>query len=144
MRVTVTAVSPAMRRRADVLIDADPETPVSEIAARLNRLLDGGIPQASGPLAGHATLAGGHPAALSAPVLRPAGRAPVPGLFAAGQRLVVIYSSNTVIGGSAPHVRHRRFTPWVEAACPQWRLSQVTPGPSTERARADFFLYERS
>jgi S-DNA-T family DNA segregation ATPase FtsK/SpoIIIE len=87
MRVTVTAVSPAMRRRADVLIDADPETPVSEIAARLNRLLDGGIPQASGPLAGHATLAGGHPAALSAPVLRPAGRAPVPGLFAAGQRV---------------------------------------------------------
>jgi hypothetical protein len=65
-------------------------------------------------------------------------------LFAAGQRLVVIYSTNTEIGGTAPHVRHRHFTPWVEAACPQWRLTQVAQGPNTERARADFFVYERS
>jgi hypothetical protein len=65
-------------------------------------------------------------------------------LFAAGQRLVVIYSTNMDIGGTAPHVRHRRFTPWVEAARPEWRLAQVTPGPNTERARADFFVYERS
>jgi SAM-dependent methyltransferase len=65
-------------------------------------------------------------------------------LFAAGQRLVVIYSTNAEISGTAPHVRHRRFTPWVEATCPQWRLAQVTPGPNTERARADFFVYERS
>jgi SAM-dependent methyltransferase len=65
-------------------------------------------------------------------------------LFAAGQQLVVIYSTNMDIGGTAPHVRHRRFTPWVEAACPEWRLAQVTPGPNTERARADFFVYERS
>jgi len=82
MRVTVTAVSPATRRRADVVIDADPETPVSEIAARLDRLLDGGIPQSS---EGHAALAAGRPAPLSAPVLRPAGRASV--LFTAGQRV---------------------------------------------------------
>jgi SAM-dependent methyltransferase len=65
-------------------------------------------------------------------------------LFAAGQRLVVIYSTNMDIGGTAPHVRHRRFTPWVEEACPEWRLAQVAPGPNTERARADFFVYERS
>ena len=65
-------------------------------------------------------------------------------LFAAGQRLVVIYSTNTEIGRTAPHVRHRGFTPWVEAACPQWRLAQVATGPNTERARADFFVYERS
>jgi hypothetical protein len=65
-------------------------------------------------------------------------------LFAAGERLVVIYSTNTEIGGTAPHVRHRRFTPWVEDACPQWRLARVAPGPSTEPARADFFVYERS
>ena len=65
-------------------------------------------------------------------------------LFAAGQRLVVIYSTNAEIAGTAPHVRHRRFTAWVGAACPQWRLSQVTPGPNTEPARADFFVYERS
>jgi hypothetical protein len=65
-------------------------------------------------------------------------------LFAAGQRLVVIYSTNAEISGTAPHVRHRNFTPWVEANCPGWRLTGVTPGPNGERARADFFVYERS
>ena len=65
-------------------------------------------------------------------------------LFAAGLRLVVIYSTNEEISGTAPHVRHRHFTPWVEANCPGWRLTGVMPGPSTERARADFFVYERS
>ena len=65
-------------------------------------------------------------------------------LFAAGQRLVVIYSTNAEISGTAPHVRHRNFTPWVDANCPGWRLTGVTPGPNSERARADFFVYERS
>jgi SAM-dependent methyltransferase len=65
-------------------------------------------------------------------------------LFAAGNRLVVIYSTNAEIGGTAPHVRHRHFTPWVEANCPGWRLAQVTAGPNTEEARADFFVYERA
>jgi hypothetical protein len=65
-------------------------------------------------------------------------------LFAAGQRLVVIYSTNAAIGGTAPHVRHRHFTPWVEAHCPEWRLTGITRGPSKEHARADFFVYERS
>jgi SAM-dependent methyltransferase len=65
-------------------------------------------------------------------------------LFAAGQRLVVIYATNAELGGTAPHVRHRHFTPWVKANCPQWRLSGVTQGPNTELARADFFVYERS
>lgn len=65
-------------------------------------------------------------------------------LFAAGQRLVVIYSTNMEIGGTAPHVRHRHFTPWIEANCPEWKLTSVTQGPSVERARADFFVYQRS
>ena len=65
-------------------------------------------------------------------------------LFAAGRRLVVIYSTDAEIGGTAPHVRHRHFTGWVEANIPGWRLAGVTAGPSTERARADFFLYTRS
>jgi hypothetical protein len=65
-------------------------------------------------------------------------------LFAAGQRLVVIYSTNEEISGTAPHVRHRHFTPWVDAHCPQWRLTGVTRGPNDEHARADFFVYERS
>jgi len=65
-------------------------------------------------------------------------------LFAAGQRLAVIYSTDSEIGGTAPHVRHRRFTSWVEAHCPQWRLAEISRGPGTERARADFYVYERS
>jgi SAM-dependent methyltransferase len=64
-------------------------------------------------------------------------------LFAAGQRLVVIYSTNAEFSGTAPHVRHRHFTEWVEANIPGWRLAGVTTGPSTERARADFFVYAR-
>lgn len=65
-------------------------------------------------------------------------------LFEAGRSLAVIYSTNIEMGGTAPHVRHRYFTPWVEANCPDWRLTGITPGPNTEQARADFFLYERS
>ena len=45
-----------------------------------------------------------------------------------GRRLVVIYSTNMEIGDTAPHVRHRRFTPWVEANCPEWTLSEVNQG----------------
>jgi len=65
-------------------------------------------------------------------------------LFAAGRRLVVIYSTNMEAAGTPPHVRHRHFTPYVEAHCPGWSLAGVTRGPNTERARADFFVYERS
>jgi hypothetical protein len=43
MRVTVTAVSSATRRRADVVIDADLDTPVAEIAAGLDSILNGGV-----------------------------------------------------------------------------------------------------
>jgi SAM-dependent methyltransferase len=64
-------------------------------------------------------------------------------LFGAGERLVVIYSTNIELGRTAPHVRHRRFTPWAEANCPGWTLASMTPGPNTGPARADFFIYER-
>jgi len=65
-------------------------------------------------------------------------------VFAAGQRLVVIYSTNRELGGTAPHVRHRNFTPWVEAHCPGWTLAEVSEGPNDGLARADFFVYCRS
>ena len=65
-------------------------------------------------------------------------------LFGAGQRLIVIYSTNQEVDDTAPHVRHRRFTPWVEANCPDWRLTNVTRGPNNENVKADFFVYERS
>lgn len=65
-------------------------------------------------------------------------------LFAAGRRFVVVYSTNKKITDTAPHVRHRYFTPWVEANCPGWRLATITTGPNSDDARADFYLYERS
>jgi cyclopropane fatty-acyl-phospholipid synthase-like methyltransferase len=65
-------------------------------------------------------------------------------LFSAGRRLVVVYSTDMESGGTPPHVRHRHFTPWIEVHCPGWALTGVTRGPNNERARADFFVYERS
>lgn len=64
-------------------------------------------------------------------------------LFAAGDRYVVVYSTNSLMAGTAPHVRHRCFSSWVEDNCPQWRLADVTRGPDSGPGRADFFVYER-
>jgi SAM-dependent methyltransferase len=64
-------------------------------------------------------------------------------LFAAGDRYIVIYATNTPMRDTAPHVRHRHFTPWIEENCPQWRLTQLKRGPNSGPGRADFFVYER-
>jgi cyclopropane fatty-acyl-phospholipid synthase-like methyltransferase len=64
-------------------------------------------------------------------------------LFAAGDRYVVVYATNTVMYGTGPHVRHRRFSSWVDDNCPQWRLAQVAHGPGSGSGRADFFVYQR-
>jgi len=65
-------------------------------------------------------------------------------LFAAASRFVIIYATNREIPGTAPHVRHRRFTPWVDSHCADWRLLDVTQGPnSSGPGRADFFSYMR-
>jgi SAM-dependent methyltransferase len=64
-------------------------------------------------------------------------------LFAAGKAYVIIYATNAVIPGTAPHVRHREFSTWVEENCPRWRLKHVERGPDSGVGRADFFVYER-
>jgi SAM-dependent methyltransferase len=64
-------------------------------------------------------------------------------LFAAGTRFVIIYATDGELRGTAPHVRHRHFTPWVQTHCPDWRLLEVTRGPDSGPGRADFFTYER-
>jgi SAM-dependent methyltransferase len=63
-------------------------------------------------------------------------------LFSSGKMFVIVYSTNTLIPGT-PSIRHRCFTSWVEARCPQWRLMQVTEGPDARPGRPDFFVYER-
>jgi hypothetical protein len=63
-------------------------------------------------------------------------------LFAAAGRYVIVYATNTTARGTAPHVRHRPFSRWVELNCPQWRLSLMEIGPGSGPGRADFFVYE--
>ncbi len=65
-------------------------------------------------------------------------------LFAAAARFVIVYSTNREGTGTAPHVRHRHFIPWVEAHAQGWQLLDVSPGPNHGRDRADFFTYERA
>jgi SAM-dependent methyltransferase len=65
-------------------------------------------------------------------------------LFGAASRLAVLYTTNLARSGTAPHVRHRHFTPWVAAHFPEWTLAAVTRGPNAGPARADFFVYQRA
>jgi hypothetical protein len=64
--------------------------------------------------------------------------------FGAGGRYVIIYAANGERRGTAPHVRHRHFTSWVEACRPDWKLAEVTQGGDPGPDRADFFTYERA
>jgi hypothetical protein len=63
-------------------------------------------------------------------------------LFAAGRRYVIVYSTDMTMQDTAPHVRHRQFTSWVDRKCPRWRLAEIRRGPGSGPARADFFVYE--
>lgn len=70
-------------------------------------------------------------------------------LFAASQKFVVIYASNFKRRDAA-HVRHRKFTDWVESNRPDFNLIQTIKNPypwdprnGDETSFADFFVYER-
>lgn len=69
-------------------------------------------------------------------------------LFESARRLVVVYSSNhDSTDTGAPHVRHRRFTDWVDRHATGWRLWRHLPNPypwgDDVRAGsfADFYLF---
>jgi len=72
-------------------------------------------------------------------------------LFSAAERYVIIYSSNTADQTltSAIHVRHRKFSDWVEVNCPNWKLIKFLPnkypynGDSNSTSFADFYFYGR-
>ena len=49
MRLALTVASPATRRTADVVVEADPATPVADIAAELQRFISGGEPRLAPP-----------------------------------------------------------------------------------------------
>ncbi len=71
-------------------------------------------------------------------------------LFGSSTDTVIIYSSNTGVNlkGQAPHVRHRKFTKWVEASKPQWKLMAHIPNKYTFKGDgkigsfADFYIYK--
>jgi len=70
-------------------------------------------------------------------------------LFAAAERCVVIYSSNRdePSGSDGPHVRHRRFSDWVEIHQRGWALVRHVPNEFPYRGDwrtgsfADFYVY---
>lgn len=73
-------------------------------------------------------------------------------LFDASSRFVAIYSSNqdSPIEPVADHVRHRKFSNWVDRNAAHWKLSNHTPnlypynGDSTETSFSDFYFYEKA
>lgn len=72
-------------------------------------------------------------------------------LFSSSRRFVIIYSSNTGDNSDnqALHVKHRRFSEWVETKQPQWKLLWHIPnkypyeGDVNKGSFADFYIYER-
>lgn len=72
-------------------------------------------------------------------------------LFGAAKRFVIIFSPDGSLPGgleSAPHVRGREFTSWVEEHAPDWRLAHVEPNPFVGegelRTVAEFHVFELS
>ncbi len=72
-------------------------------------------------------------------------------LFDAAERYVVVYSSNKNEKSAWTHVRHRKFTDWVEAHCPQWTMIKFIPnryplksGQENETSFADFYIFEKT
>jgi SAM-dependent methyltransferase len=72
-------------------------------------------------------------------------------LFDHGRRYVAIYASNTAAAADSPHVRHRHFTPWIEAEMPGWRLYRhvpnrfpFDPARPDETSFADFYFFHRA
>jgi SAM-dependent methyltransferase len=62
-------------------------------------------------------------------------------LFAAANRFVIIYSDNKESEDKARHVRHRKFTNWIESNEAGWRLSERI---SNELGSwSDFWIFEK-
>ena len=72
-------------------------------------------------------------------------------LFDSAERFVIVYSSNTNDSDmNVQHVRHRKFSDWVERLKPDWEIRQQIPNKypfnrdTHEGSFADFFIYERT
>ncbi len=73
-------------------------------------------------------------------------------LFDSSTELVIIYSSDTDKQSrvQAPHVKHRKFSKWVEENRPEWKLIRHIPNRypyvdnEQEETFADFYLYAKA
>lgn len=70
-------------------------------------------------------------------------------LFDASHRWIIIYSSNTYESVPEPHIRHRRFSDWVDQNRPEWKLVREIRNkyPFDQRdpdntSFAGFYIYE--
>jgi trans-aconitate methyltransferase len=72
------------------------------------------------------------------------------GLFDAADRFVVIYSDNEDSPTEDLHVRHRRFTDWIENNRPNWQMVEHIPNqlpsrPDHDRGSwSDFWIFANS
>jgi hypothetical protein len=70
-------------------------------------------------------------------------------LFDAGKRYVIIYSDNEDKPREVIHVRHRKFSTWIDDNRPDWRLLERIPNRFPYQAKnqlgswADFWIYSR-
>jgi len=71
-------------------------------------------------------------------------------LFDRSLAWVAIYSSNEEAQQQAPHVRHRRFSDWIEQNRGDWKLAMTVPNAypfdperPDETSSADFFFYSK-
>jgi hypothetical protein len=70
-------------------------------------------------------------------------------LFASAERYVIVYSSNCEADQPAVHVKHRRFTDWVDVYHADFKLVRHVPNPyplvADDRTGsfADFFVFEK-
>jgi hypothetical protein len=73
------------------------------------------------------------------------------GICAAATKYVIIYSSNTYENDHKhKHIKHRKFTDWMEANASGWSLERHIPnkypymGDPEQGSFADFYIYKRT
>jgi len=66
-------------------------------------------------------------------------------LFSASKKYVIIYSSDTDenLLIQAFHCKSRKFTKWIEANLPEWKIIQKIKNRYPNESMCDFFIYKR-
>ena len=68
-------------------------------------------------------------------------------LFSHSSKFVIIYSSNVNKKQSflQPHIKHRRFSDWINLYCKNWELLSTTMNPFTKKFKgsfSNFYVYK--